>query len=325
MECVVIKARKISKSLKGNRGSAVNYSKYLTRELQDVDYTEKGKVLDCGIIGTEENVLSFWKKAEERENQTKRKDSARFAKEYILRLPYQLPLEIQNNLCKEVAENLSKGNRVVSWYQHEPDKEGDPRNFHCHFLMSEREYINGRFADKKNRDWNSKQTLNKHKEEVAEIINRQLEINHLPKIQVGIEEDRETIPDKTEKQIKAERALRKRADKLDKKIKLAEVKLNGLGRNKDGLTNSINRDSKSDNGLEKQFSEFNKLSNEYSNFQRTENALERAERERKEKLERERREAEEERIRSQRRLEAERSRPKNRSPKSIDYDSGFSR
>ena len=90
MDCVFIKARKISKSLKGNRGSVVNYSKYLTRELQDVDYKEKGGIIDCGIIGTDEKTLSFWKKAEERENQTKRKDSARFAKEYILALPHQL-------------------------------------------------------------------------------------------------------------------------------------------------------------------------------------------------------------------------------------------
>ena len=59
MDCVFIKARKISKSLKGNRGSVVNYSKYLTRELQGVDYKDKGRILDCGIVGTDEKIFIY--------------------------------------------------------------------------------------------------------------------------------------------------------------------------------------------------------------------------------------------------------------------------
>ena len=82
MDCVFVKARKISKSLKGNRGSAVNYSRYLDRTLKGVDYADKGKLLASGIDGTDEKPIEFWKKAESRELQTKRKDTARFAKEY---------------------------------------------------------------------------------------------------------------------------------------------------------------------------------------------------------------------------------------------------
>jgi hypothetical protein len=109
MDCVFVKARKISKALKSNRGSAVNYSKYLTRELPGIDYTEKGNILASGIEGTTEKPLEFWQKAEDRENQTKRKATARFAKEYIVALPHNLPIDEQSKICKTLAEKLSKG------------------------------------------------------------------------------------------------------------------------------------------------------------------------------------------------------------------------
>jgi hypothetical protein len=228
MDCVFVKARKISKALKSNRGSAVNYSKYLTRELPGIDYTEKGNILASGIEGTTEKPLEFWQKAEDRENQTKRKATARFAKEYIVALPHNLPIDEQSKICKTLAEKLSKGGRVVQWVHHEPDKEGSDKNFHCHFLMSERTYQNGIFADTKNREWNSKKCLADHKREIGNEINLVLEKFHLPKIKVEIEEETETVQDRTERQIRAERAEKKTLSKAEKKIKLAEVKLNGL-------------------------------------------------------------------------------------------------
>lgn len=145
MDCVFVKARKISKSLKGNRGSAVNYSKYLDRTLKGVDYASKGKLLASGIDGTDEKPIEFWKKAESRELQTKRKDTARFAKEYIVGLPHSLPIEEMKNISETISKELSKNGRVVSWYLHEPDKDDESNglNFHTHFLMSEREYKSG--------------------------------------------------------------------------------------------------------------------------------------------------------------------------------------
>lgn len=260
MDCVFIKARKISKSLKGNRGSVVNYSKYLTRELQGVDYKDKGRILDCGIVGTDEKILTLWQKAENRENQTKRKDSARFAKEYILALPHQLPIEEQNKICKTVAKYLSQENRVVAYYQHEPDKEGDDRNFHCHFLMSERSYENGVFADKKNRTWNEKAFLSKQKKEIGQEINMHLERLGLEPIKIEIEEEKETKENKTEKQIRAERALKKRQNKLAKKEQLAEVKLNGLRGFIDRPTNTVGAEqTRNNNGTAKITEQINDL------------------------------------------------------------------
>lgn len=295
MDCVFVKARKISKALKSNRGSAVNYSKYLTRELPGIDYTEKGNILASGIEGTTEKPLEFWQKAEDRENQTKRKATARFAKEYIVALPHNLPIDEQSKICKTLAEKLSKGGRVVQWVHHEPDKEGSDKNFHCHFLMSERTYQNGIFADTKNREWNSKKCLADHKREIGNEINLVLEKFHLPKIKVEIEEEKETVQDRTERQIRAERAEKKTLSKAEKKIKLAEVKLNGLRGFETRPGNTIDGNSELNKSVAEQFQDFQQLTDRFANFQRTEDATERAERERREELERQHQLAEQQR------------------------------
>ena len=325
MDCVFVKARKISKALKSNRGSAVNYSKYLTRELPGIDYTEKGNILASGIEGTTEKPLDFWTKAEEREKQTKRKASARFAKEYIVGLPHNLPIDEQTELCKTIAEKLSKGGRVVQWVQHEPDKEGSDKNFHCHFLMSERTYQNGIFADTKNREWNSKKCLADHKREIGNEINLVLEKFHLPKIKVEIEEEREPIQDRTESQIRAERAEKKTLSKADKKIKLAEVKLNGLRGLENGFGNPINTDSELNKSVAEQFQDFQQLTDRFANFQRTSDATERAERARQAELERQRKLAEQQRKLALQRAEELSRQSQKRPAKSVDDDYYFGR
>lgn len=325
MDCVFVKARKISKALKSNRGSAVNYSKYLTRELQGIDYTDKGNILASGIEGTTEKPLEFWQKAEDRENQTKRKASARFAKEYIVALPHNLPIDEQSKICKTIAEKLSKGGRVVQWVHHEPDKEGDDRNFHCHFLMSERTYQNGIFADTKNREWNSKKCLADHKREIGNEINLVLERFNLPKIKVEIEEEREPIQDRTERQIRAERAEKKTLSKADKKIKLAEVKLNGLRGLENGFGNPTNTDSELNKSVAEQFQDFQQLTDRFANFQRTEDATERAERERRAELERQHQLAEQQRKLDLQRAEELRRQSNKRPAKSVGGYDGPSR
>ena len=325
MDCVFVKARKISKALKSNRGSAVNYSKYLTRELPGIDYTDKGNILASGIEGTTEKPLEFWTKAEERENQTKRKASARFAKEYIMALPHNLPIEEQSRLCKTIAEKLSKGGRVVQWVHHEPDKEGDERNYHCHFLMSEREYKNGIFAEKKNRDWNSKKCLADHKKEIGNEINLVMERYNLPQWSVEIGEDVEPKIDKTENQIRAERAERKKLSKAEKKLKLAEVKLNGFGRFENGLRYTADTNTKLDNRIKKQFDEFGQLADNFADFQRVKNTAEAAERRKQEQRKLDLQRAEEQRKLEAERAEREREENARRIAKSNNRSSGWSR
>lgn len=325
MDCVFVKARKISKALKSNRGSAVNYSKYLTRELPGIDYTDKGNILASGIEGTTEKPLEFWTKAEERENQTKRKASARFAKEYIMALPHNLPIEEQSRLCKTIAEKLSKGGRVVQWVHHEPDKEGDERNYHCHFLMSEREYKNGIFAEKKNRDWNSKKCLADHKKEIGNEINLVMERYNLPQWSVEIGEDVEPKIDKTENQIRAERAERKKLSKAEKKIKLAEVKLNGLRGLETRPGNTIDGNSELNKSVAEQFQDFQQLADNFADFQRVKNTAEAAERRKQEQRKLDLQRAEEQRKLDLQRAEREREENARRIAKSNNRSSGWSR
>lgn len=333
MNTIFVKARNISKSLKGNRGSAVNYAKYILRKMKGVDYTDKGEIIASGIEGTEESPIDFWTKAEARENQTKRKDTARFAKEYIMALPHEIPKEEMQKICESVAKILAKDNRVVQWAMHEPDKtEGSSENnFHCHFLMSEREYENGIFAETKNRDWNKKSFLQKHKKEIGAEINKVLERFNLPQWSVEIGEDVEPKIDRTESQIRAERANRKALKKAERKLKLAEVKLNGLGRSERQHSDELGRTENADSGIKERYADFQKLERAYTDFQQTERLREAEQR----KLEEERRRADQERkerlqrIEQQRKLEAERAereRQENarRNSKSNNRDSGWS-
>ena len=239
------------------------------------------------------------------------KDTARFAKEYIMALPHEIPKEEMQKICESVAKILAKDNRVVQWAMHEPDKtEGSSENnFHCHFLMSEREYENGIFAETKNRDWNKKSFLQKHKKEIGAEINKVLERFNLPQWSVEIGEDVEPKIDRTESQIRAEMANQKALKKAERKLKLAEVKLNGLGRSERQHSDELGRTENADSGIKERYADFQKLERAYTDFQQTERLREAEQR----KLEEERRRAEQERkerlqrIEQQRKLEAERA------------------
>mgnify|MGYP002626630792 CR=1 FL=1 len=287
MESVFCKARPISKSLKGNRGSVIRYAQYLDRTLAKTDFSDKGKLLASGIDGTEETPLAFWKKAEERELQTKRKETARFAKEYIVGLPHNLPIEEMEKVSKAISAELSKGGRVVSWYLHEPDKNEDEisKNYHCHFLLSEREYNQEtkEFAAAKNRDWNTKATLQSHKKTIGEKINERLRALNLPewKIELTEEEKKEREEKRGEERKATERRRKKEVAKCDRKIKLAEVKLDGLGRDERGLANSVDANSKSDSGLFEEYKQFRADERKRAEELRVQNAKQPAEQQRR--------------------------------------------
>lgn len=142
MDCCFIKARVISRSNNGRRGSAVSYVHYLAREpMKGVNYADKGASLAHGIIGAGNmGAHELWLSAEHKELDSKRRATAQYAKEYILGLPEKLNKADQQAICKQVAEYLAAEGRVVDWYFHEPDKEGDSRNWHCYLMMSTRSF-----------------------------------------------------------------------------------------------------------------------------------------------------------------------------------------
>lgn len=91
------------------------------------------------------------------------------------------------------------------------------------------------------------------------------------------------------------------------KINLAEVKLNGLRGNERQHTDTVGGNQATNIGLEEQFNEY-QLADDFSDFQRTKDASERAERARQEQLERERQDAERKRREHLQQLEEERRR-----------------
>jgi hypothetical protein len=58
---------------------------------------------------------------------------------------------------------------------HEPDKNGDPRNFHAHILLTLRRIDHSGFTGNKVRSWNSKAQLLKWRENLASVCAKKLE------------------------------------------------------------------------------------------------------------------------------------------------------
>lgn len=185
MNTVFVRAKPISR---GNGQSAVACSAYRScsnlhdeREEKTHYYNRKSGLVACGIQAPNDEEIErqrLWNLVEQSEN---RKD-ARTSKEYIIAIPYLLPDEDKIETIKKVAKHLAKDGRVVDWAIHLPDKKGDNRNYHCHMMMTERAWENGELSKKKNREWNTKEYLAKHKKEIADIFNERLRKLGLPEI-----------------------------------------------------------------------------------------------------------------------------------------------
>jgi hypothetical protein len=152
-----------------------------------------------------------------------------------------------------------------------------------------------------------------------------MERYNLPQWSVEIGEDVEPKIDKTENQIRAERAERKKLSKTEKKLKLAEVKLNGFGRFENGLRYTADTNTKLDNRIKKQFDEFGQLADNFADFQRVKNTAEAAERRKQEQRKLDLQRAEEQRKLEAERAEREREENARRIAKSNNRSSGWSR
>jgi hypothetical protein len=140
------------------------------------DYTRKGGVEWTGIEapkGTPDWVQDrnkLWNAVEASET---RKNS-QTAREIQLSLPHELTFEQRKALVLEFVrtELVAKG-MVADVAMHQPDRRGDERNFHAHILVTTRE-IGPEGFGAKNREWNSKETLQGLRERWAEIQNHHL-------------------------------------------------------------------------------------------------------------------------------------------------------
>jgi hypothetical protein len=104
------------------------------------NYTKKQGVEHTEIIlpsGIEKTISSseLWNKAERAEN---RKD-ARVGREWVIGLPSELDKEQRKELSQNLAKDLAERYQVATQIAiHEPNKQGDQRNYHVHILTTTR-------------------------------------------------------------------------------------------------------------------------------------------------------------------------------------------
>lgn len=185
MSIAFVRAKPISR---GTGQSAVACAAYRActtlvdaREEKRHDYSRKSGLLGEGMRfpdGAQMERGELWNLVEKTEN---RKD-ARLAKEFILALPHELPLEDQKAICEKAADILRGGTRIADWTIHKPSREGDERNVHGHILVTDRTWENGEFAKKKDREWNKDDWLQGKKIQIAEICNERLRSYGLPEV-----------------------------------------------------------------------------------------------------------------------------------------------
>ncbi len=257
-----VRAKAISR---GKGQSAVACSAYRSGEklIQENegkkhDYTKKSGLLAEGLLcpeGLKMNRGELWNLVEKNEN---RKD-ARLAKEFIVALPNELPINEQKKIAERIAKQLSSGDRFADWAIHQPSKRGDDRNIHAHFMITERSWNRetGTFEKLKNRDWNTEDYLQRQKEAIAEICNERLRAYNLPeidprryseKIEAGLD-----VPEpQKHKGVERTNYERNQVEKLER-IQKEITKLEGLGYGDTGRDTGFDRPiDRGSNGVEKE-------------------------------------------------------------------------
>ena len=123
-----------------------------TREVSD--YSGKPGIELTGIALSEHapewahDRAKLWNAAEKRETHPR----AQTARSMILNLPHEFSAEQRREAAMKVAHMLADRYRgAVDYAVHEPGKDGDHRNYHCHFLQTARPFENGEWAKKKDR------------------------------------------------------------------------------------------------------------------------------------------------------------------------------
>ena len=119
------------------------------------DFTRKGGVLHSEIVAPvgastwATNRAKLWNRAEQAEDKSTRRASATTAREFNIALPHELDREAQIASCQEFAQYIVDTYSVaVDFSIHEPSKEGDNRNRHVHFMLTDRRITESGFAAK---------------------------------------------------------------------------------------------------------------------------------------------------------------------------------
>lgn len=115
---------------------------------QICDYSRKRGIIESGLFfpeGVNFDRQTLWNLAEAAE---KRKD-ARIAREIRVALPHELSEEGRINLANQFVKQLVEKYQIaVDLSLHQPDRQGDNRNFHAHLLLTTRQITPQGLSDK---------------------------------------------------------------------------------------------------------------------------------------------------------------------------------
>ncbi len=142
------------------------------------DYTPR-KGIERSFIVAPEHAPDWVRDREELWNRAElaecRKD-AQVAREVRVALPHELDREQRAELVERFVQDafVLRG-MVADVAIHYPDQHGDDLNHHAHILLTMRELDGDNFAARKQRDWNSEQTLQEWRELWAQYQNEALE------------------------------------------------------------------------------------------------------------------------------------------------------
>ncbi|OYV24713.1 MAG: hypothetical protein B7W99_00875 [Rhodospirillales bacterium 20-58-10] len=170
------------------------------------DYTRKRGVLHSEIVAPPGSPTwtfdraAVWNAAEAAENKSTRRDAAKTGRDFIIGLPHEISAEGRLMATRQFAQYLAESYGVVVDFSiHEPDEDGDQRNFHAHVLTSTRVMTDAGFGGKV-RELDSPRTSGKHLEAIrakwAEIQNSayaregiDVRVDHRSYVAQGIDKD----------------------------------------------------------------------------------------------------------------------------------------
>ena len=119
------------------------------------DYTRKQGVLHSEIMAPAGSPswaydrAAVWNAAEAIEDKSTRRAVAKTGRDFIIDLPYEVSAENRLMCARQFARHLCDTyGMVVDFAVHEPDKDGDQRNYHAHVLTSTRVMTDAGFGSK---------------------------------------------------------------------------------------------------------------------------------------------------------------------------------
>lgn len=143
----------------------------------EYDYTGRGGVehreilLPDGAPTAYSDRATLWNAAEAAE---RRKD-AQVARELQLNVPCELNKNERETLVRAFLSRRVNEGMIADYAIHRPSRNGDPRNYHCHALLTLRSVSGDGFGGKV-REWNDVAALQRWREEWAHDCNHTLEI-----------------------------------------------------------------------------------------------------------------------------------------------------